>query len=482
MKSKILKVSITLAAIAGISAGLIGVVHAITAPVIANNAIKQLESQKKIPFGKDVDISDKENDLSQFTLSYVKNSWDATKDGTKVGTLFKTSGTNQYGSVTLLIGVYNNGDLTQRSILENSETYKSTLEDNYINLFNKADDKKAALNNVKCGATFGANLINSRISEAVDVGSGKVVTVTSDVSEQGQTAFGKDVADHYKDISLSAYKLTYVQKAYTASKGEEEVVGNLYFAKLKAGEEEIPVYLAITKDNKYGKMVFDGGYSASASAEAFVSGFNGAEDKAAYLDSLKGNGSASGSDITAGPTWPSDANKDDDSSNSGSTLDDTQAALKGFALEARSISNGTAEQDSRFACFESGEVDGFSLLSNASGSFIKKIDKATLAGKDVAYVYDLKGENDTQGGKKHREISFAIYLDGSLGKIAVIENGQTPSYYAPIKSKFIDAYNASSDRKAFLKQDRKSVVAGSSSGAQLLVDRRNEAIHDAEAR
>ena len=54
MKSKILKVSITLAAIAGISAGLIGVVHAITAPVIANNAIKQLESQKKIPFGKDV--------------------------------------------------------------------------------------------------------------------------------------------------------------------------------------------------------------------------------------------------------------------------------------------------------------------------------------------------------------------------------------------------------------------------------------------
>ena len=65
---------------------------------------------------------------------------------------------------------------------------------------------------------------------------------------------------------------------------------------------------------------------------------------------------------------------------------------------------------------------------------------------------------------------------------AVIENGQTPSYYAPIKSKFIDAYNASSDRKAFLKQDRKSVVAGSSSGAQLLVDRRNEAIHDAEAR
>ncbi|MDD7036468.1 MAG: hypothetical protein PUI77_01030, partial [Mollicutes bacterium] len=168
MKSKILKVSITLAAIAGISAGLIGVVHAITAPVIANNAIKQLESQKKIPFGKDVDISDKENDLSQFTLSYVKNSWDATKDGTKVGTLFKTSGTNQYGSVTLLIGVYNNGDLTPRSILENSETYKSTLEDNYINLFNKADDKKAALNNVKCGATFGANLINSRISEAVD--------------------------------------------------------------------------------------------------------------------------------------------------------------------------------------------------------------------------------------------------------------------------------------------------------------------------
>ena len=120
MKAKILKVSITLAAIAGISAGLIGVVHAITAPVIANNAIKQLESQKKIPFGKDVDISDKENDLSQFTLSYVKNSWDATKDGTKVGTLFKTSGTNQYGSVTLLIGVYNNGDLTQRSILENS--------------------------------------------------------------------------------------------------------------------------------------------------------------------------------------------------------------------------------------------------------------------------------------------------------------------------------------------------------------------------
>lgn len=482
MKSKILKVSITLAAIAGISAGLIGVVNAITAPVIAKNAQKQLDAQKKVPFGKDVDISETENDLSQFTLSYVKNSWDATKGGSKVGTLFKTSGSNQYGSVTLLIGVYSNGDLTQRSVLENSETYKSTLEDNYINIFNSAEDKKSALKNVKCGATFGANLINSRISEARDVGSGKVVTVTSDVSEEGQTAFGKDVADHYKDIGLSAYKLSYVQKAYTASKGEEDVVGNLYFASLKAGDETIPVYLAISKDNKYVKMVFDGGYKASSSAETFVSEFNAAEDKVKYLDSLKGNGSGSSDEITAGPTWPSDANKSDEETSTGGSLDEVQTALKGFATEARSISDGTAEQDSRFACFDSGEVDAFTQISNEKGSYIRKIDKATLAGKDVAYVYDLKGENSTGAGRKHREISFAVYLDGSLGKIAVIDNGQTPSYYTAIKKNFIDAYNASSDRKAFLDQNRESVVAGSSSGAKLLVDRRKEAIHDAEAR
>lgn len=482
MKSKILKVSITLAAIAGISAGLIGLVNAITEPVIAANALKKVEQQKKVPFGNDVDIAETENDLSSYKLTYVKKSWDASQGGNKIGTLFQAEGTNQYGSVSLLIGVYTDGSLTDRSILENTESYKTTLEDNYISVYNQAakENKKQALGQIKCGATFGATLINNRVTEAEDLASGKGSSVTAGLPQEALNLFG-DQADNYSEDSLSAYKLTYVQNAYTANKGDSKV-GRIYSSALKADNETIPVYLAIDKDNQYGNRCFGPDYTASSSAEGFVSGFNSAKDKKAYLDSLKGNGS-SDDDITAGPTWPYDANKDDeDSSSSSAALDAAQTALQGFAKEARTISDGTATRDTRFACFDSGEVDAFTQISNATGTFIQKIDKATKGGKDVAYVYDLKGENDTQGGKKHREISFAVYIGGALGKIAVIENGQTPSYYGRIKSKFIDAFNTSSDRKAFLNQNRQEIVAGASSGADLLVNRRKEAILDAEAR
>lgn len=475
-----LKVGLTLGAIAGVSALLIGATNAVTAPAIEKNERDRLISALEAPFGKNATVNpDEKLDLSNYTLSYVQDAWEAKgNDGNKVGTVYQCEGTNMYGSISLLIGVYPDGSLTDMTILSNTETYKTTLESKYVRSFNSAEtaDKMASLNNVKCGATFGANTINAMVSEARNLAMGGGKSIDAGLNDTAKSVYGEK-ANRYAEFGLSTYIVNYVTHGYTASKDEDSnVVGNLYTVGVKLADgSKADVYVGVDNSKDY---AFVGAASESRDPDlvSFLNSFNAASDKSAYLDSVSGGSSSSiGTGATDIHDFFDHGEKGDDSSSSGLVGD-----LKSGFLEARSISNGTIAQDARFACFENGEVDGFSPIAVTGKTYIQSLSMATKGGNNVAYLYELHGTNTTGGGTKQMTVYFSIYVDGSLGKIALESWDQTAGFDNKIQTLFIDAFNKATPegRKKFLTDDMKSVVAGASSGADLLQKMIKEAVQD----
>ncbi len=159
---KYLTVSLTLGIIAGGSALLIGLTNLLTADKIKENKVKKEENGLKQVFS---------NENQQFvtvefdsTFEYIEKIWQSKdKDNNDIGYIYKTTGKNSYGEVSLLIGFDTNKNFANMVVLENTETYGTTLQDNYITPVN---EKTKDFSSVSCGATYGAKLINSMYSEA----------------------------------------------------------------------------------------------------------------------------------------------------------------------------------------------------------------------------------------------------------------------------------------------------------------------------
>ncbi|MGN1242945.1 MAG: hypothetical protein ACI4TN_01790, partial [Candidatus Enterosoma sp.] len=107
MLKKYLKVSLTLGLIAGCSSLLIGMTNFVTKDRIIENAKKREEDGLKKVFAsitKEEEVKFEEKTIEK-EYTYIQNIWTTTlASGSEVGTIYKTSGKNAYGSVTLLIG------------------------------------------------------------------------------------------------------------------------------------------------------------------------------------------------------------------------------------------------------------------------------------------------------------------------------------------------------------------------------------------
>lgn len=162
---KYIKVSATLGLIAGISALLVGLANAITADRILQNAAKKEANGLK-------EVYDNADAFSPIDVAsdatYVVKIWSALdQGGQEVGYIYKTSGRNAYGTVTMLLGISGEAILGRIVLLENTETYGQTLEDNYVTPYNaEGADTAKAIDDVRCGATYGAKLIQSMAKEA----------------------------------------------------------------------------------------------------------------------------------------------------------------------------------------------------------------------------------------------------------------------------------------------------------------------------
>ncbi len=160
--------AVTLGSIAAVAAGVIGLTNLLTKDRIAKNEQKRIQSGIKEIFGDDAEI------LNEFKISDKK--YEYLVYGYKVKTsdsdldryAIRTLGSNMYGKISLIVGVFENTSsdfvFGKLSVVVDEQTYASTLEDEYIDVINGDSSK---IDDVNCGATYGAKLVRSMIEMTV---------------------------------------------------------------------------------------------------------------------------------------------------------------------------------------------------------------------------------------------------------------------------------------------------------------------------
>ncbi len=160
--------SITLGIIAAGSAGLVALANLATRDRIKQNEIESITKGMDEIFGKSGLKYDekalKGDELANY--KYVKTLYTVKEkdNNALVGYALKTSGSNMYGKITLIVGVDKDTLVFKRmSVITNEQTYASTLVDNYIDPLNGGT---IGIDDVSCGATYGAKLVREMINEA----------------------------------------------------------------------------------------------------------------------------------------------------------------------------------------------------------------------------------------------------------------------------------------------------------------------------
>ena len=137
----------------------------LTKETIASNKIKkETEGLRKVfgdncAYGEAVAVKDE-------NYPYISKYWTVRNENQDLGRVYAVSGSNAYGDVSLLVGITNDYSLGNVVTLENTESYAATLEDGYLIPYGKASDKEKAVEEVKCGATYGAKLCRDMIRSA----------------------------------------------------------------------------------------------------------------------------------------------------------------------------------------------------------------------------------------------------------------------------------------------------------------------------
>ena len=157
--------SITLGAIAAVAAGLIGLANLVTKDRIAQNEINKLNAGLAEIYGENATFGDEtiiEGDYQYLTCYY-----EASINDNVVGYIYRASGSNNYGKVTLLAGIdIITNNVRGINLLVNEQTYATTLQENYIDVINSTKNFDDV--DVSCGATYGAKLVKAMINEARD--------------------------------------------------------------------------------------------------------------------------------------------------------------------------------------------------------------------------------------------------------------------------------------------------------------------------
>ena len=161
--------SITLGAIAAASALLIGGTNLLTRGQIAKNEKNKISSGISEIFGKSASVSSEFEVKDQKYTNYAYEI--SVGDNPSKAYAFRTTGSNMYGKISLLIGFYEGSDPTfvGLSIITNEQTYATTLVENYIDPLN---DGSRDLDDVSCGATYGAKLVRDMVNDAKEVAKG----------------------------------------------------------------------------------------------------------------------------------------------------------------------------------------------------------------------------------------------------------------------------------------------------------------------
>ena len=158
---KYILTAVTLGCIAMCAGALIGATNLITKDRIAANQDNSINKGIKEIYGNGASIKEKNPIDSDW--QYVIERYVIDESESLIGYAFRTEGSNNYGKIALIIGFTDECVFKGLSIIADEQTYAATLEDNYIDPLNSGDRD---VEDVSCGATYGAKLVRDMIKEA----------------------------------------------------------------------------------------------------------------------------------------------------------------------------------------------------------------------------------------------------------------------------------------------------------------------------
>lgn len=154
--------SVTLGLIAASSALLIAASNRLTAQKIADNEQANINKGIAAIYGESAVVFS-ENDVENEDYKYVNHAYTVTSNDSLVGYAYRTTGSNMYGKISLIVGFNLKEEFVSLYLVRDEQTYASTLEENYIA---KVVDGSRNVEDVSCGATYGAKLVRDMVNEA----------------------------------------------------------------------------------------------------------------------------------------------------------------------------------------------------------------------------------------------------------------------------------------------------------------------------
>ena len=158
--------AVTLGLIAMSGALLITGTHLITKDRIAENERKSIHNGIATIYGiKDFSVLET-NQVKNENYKYITTRYVITNNGTDpYGYVFRTSGSNNYGKISLIIGFNEDCVYQGLSVVTNEQSFASTLKKGYIDKIKDGDQTIDDVD-VSCGATYGAKLVKEMVEQA----------------------------------------------------------------------------------------------------------------------------------------------------------------------------------------------------------------------------------------------------------------------------------------------------------------------------
>jgi len=188
---KNIKISATLGIISLVCALLIALINMVTSPIIAANDKKtELETCKAIfaEYNEDASKSKEASDLTGKNEAIIKIIYAKDANETDLGTIYKVTGKNAYGTITLMVGIDADNQVCQVEFIENGQSFASTVNNHVLASYPSSestdvhvgaytasnsekvgslDESKVSAIDVKCGATYGATLVKDLVKIAL---------------------------------------------------------------------------------------------------------------------------------------------------------------------------------------------------------------------------------------------------------------------------------------------------------------------------
>ncbi len=242
---KYLKITIVLFSICLVCALAVAGVNTFTAPKIEEyqNQLKMEAYQGLFP---NMDAATTTFTNEGFKSSYVKEKA-VVKDasGQDLGLGFQVSGSNSYGSITLVVALDTEGNLLGLSCTENTQTGgRNTMINEYLTQFTSGmTAEEVADHPVYSGATFGSNLVKNLLAAAFSEAG-----IMSEIQETLVGIFGDNVDMAQTVEKTSLIYAQQVETGYTVKDSAGTVLGYYYVVNMSNRFGNINVAVSLNPD------------------------------------------------------------------------------------------------------------------------------------------------------------------------------------------------------------------------------------------